>query len=179
MDSPPKAHTQPSIPLRVLGCVVLAALVTGCSRKGISYPQLINLVAQNECPQARLAATDMLVAFVTPEATRYVAYPGGETIALDSSTLFQLGSLTTAYLVPSLVEDIARAGLTLDSVALTGGQLIGRPWDITYADLLLHHTGLPIYGAAVGGEVVEQVEEKLTRIGRAPPPTERAFYFDH
>ena len=180
MTSPPSPRAHPSASRWALGCALLvAALLSGCARKGVSYPHLISLVAQNECPQARLGSTDMLVAFITPDGTRYVSYPGGETVVLDSSTLFQLGSLTTAYLVPSLLEDIARAGLTLDSVALTGGALIGEPWDITYADLLLHHTGLPIYDAAVGGEVVAQIEEKLTRIGRAPPPTEREFHFDH
>ena len=177
---PLSPRSQPSVPRRTLGCVVLSALLlAACARKGVSYPQLIALVAQNECPQARLAGTRMLVAFVTADTARYVAYPTGEDVALDSATLFQLGSLTTAYLVPSLVADVRRAGLTLDSVALRGGELIGQPWDITYADLLLHHAGLPVYEAAVGGGVVDQVEDKLTRIGRAAVPPTREFHFDH
>ena len=155
------------------------ASLCACGRTGISYSHLIGLVASNECPQARLHETTMLVAFLTPDTVRYVSYPSGEAAALDSATLFQLGSLTTAYLVPKLLDDLRRAGLTVDSVAMRGGELIGQPWPITYGDLLLHHTGLPVYESAGSVEVVQQVEEKLTRIGRTPPPAERDFHFDH
>ena len=156
-----------------------AAVLGACARKGVSYPQLINLVASNECPQARLTDTRMLVAFVTAGATRYVHYPSGEDAVLDSTTLFQLGTLTTAYLVPKLASDLDRLGLTLDSVAMTAGELVGQPWELTFGDLLLHHTGLPVFEAAPDADVIAQVEDKLTRIGRTPPPQERDFQFDH
>lgn len=175
-NTPPK----PKSPAGGLGFLLFAALLaSSCVRHGLSYRQLIGLVASKECPQARLAQSQMLVAFLSANTTRYVRYPEGARADLDSATLFQLGSLTTAYLVPKLMFDLERAGLTLDSVALSGGELLGRPWPITYGDLLLHHTGLPTYESPVGDDVVAQVEDKLTRIGRTPAPTERPFHFDH
>ena len=179
MTSPPSPTPQPGPLAGGLGFLLCALLLAGCGRKGVSYPQLISLVAGNECPQARLSQTRMLVAFVSPDTTRYVQYPPDPEAPFDSTTLFQLGTLTTAYLVPKLTGDLERAGLTLDSVAMTAGELIGRPWPLTYGDLLLHHTGLPVFDAVPDDDVVGQVEDKLTRIGRTPPPTERPFLFDH
>ena len=179
MNTPPPTRSKPRSLAGGLGFFILALTLGACVRKGLTYPQLIGLVAGNECPQARLADTRMLVAFIGPDTTRYVDYPSGDAAVLDSATLFQLGTLTTAYLVPKLTADIERVGLTLDSVALTAGELIGRPWSLTYGDLLLHHTGLPVFEAAPDEDVRAQVEEKLTRIGRTPPPKERPFQFDH
>lgn len=162
-----------------LGFVFLAVALSSCARRGISYPELINLVANNECPRAELGATEMLVAFVTRDTTRFVRYPPQSTQDLDSSTLFQLGSLTTAFLVPELVDDMATLGLTLDSVALYGGGLVGPPWSITYGDLLLHHTGLAPYDGLGSGNARSTIESKYEHIARTPKPTSREFRFDH
>ncbi len=121
----------------------------------------------------------MMVVFWTPDTLRYIAYPPGNPDGLDSNTLFQLGSLTTSFLVPQLVEGLTRQGLTIDSTALVAGRATGRPWDITFRDLLLHHSGIETFDDNTA-EVEDQLSQKLSKLDQQPDPgADRAFVFDH
>ncbi len=176
-----KSHIthQPRFLPRGLGLLFAALAVGSCARKGISYEELINLVAQNECPRSELGATPMMVVFWTADTLRYVAYPPANDDRLDSTTLFQLGSLTTSFLVPDLLESLERQKIGLDSTALVAGRSSGAPWTITFRDLLLHHSGIATYTDGTAG-VEDQLSQKLLQIDRQPDPgLERPFAFDH
>ena len=162
-----------------LGFAFVLLTLVGCARRGITYEELINIVAQNECPRSELGATPMMVVFWTPDTLRYVAYPPANADQLDSNTLFQLGTLTTSFLVPQLLDGLAARGLSLDSTALVAGRSTGSPWEITFKDLLLHHSGITVYNDN-STTVDDQLSQKLERIDRQPDPgTERPFAFDH
>ena len=162
-----------------LGIVLVACAGT---REGLSGPEVIDLIVRNECAAAQLRGTPMLVALVEPGDTTYIRYPRGlDAAMLDATTPVQLGAVTASFFVPSFLEQLYAAKLTLDSVAIPVRSADGRPMrEITFADLLLHRSDLPVVSLAAELSPLDQLLA-VDRLLREQDPTElRGRYrYDH
>ena len=184
-------HPSTSIPMVCLavavGIVHLAAC--GVPRARLSVPELVGKIARNECAGAGLARTPLLVALWTPTDTTYANYPAPEDRAaagdspppLTPATPVQIGALTTSFLVPRLLGELAALGLTLDSVAIPVRRADGTPLrDITFGQLLRHRADLPVYEPPPTGTALDHLLT-VDRLLREQDPSEvRGRYrFDH
>ena len=176
---------QPIRPRWCMGCLLFGLTLSACTRRGLTYVQLTNLIANNECAFAGVAASPMLIVIHDGARTSVVRYPDSATVYYADTSLFQLGSMTTLFFVPKFLQQLEEAGLTLDSVALVAGRRSGGSGrSVTYGDLLLHHSGLPNYSPdqSLAGQV--QLEALLEVVAieagaGASKTAEANFRFDH
>ncbi len=134
---------QPGWTFVLLGCSLVGLGQSGCSlgRRTVSNTELVSVVVRKDCARAGLRRSNLLVGWFDGADTNYVRYPDEASNPLDSSSLVQIGSATTAFYVPRFLAALDEAGMDSDSPALAC-----TDFEITYERLLLHHAGLPVSG---------------------------------
>jgi len=142
---------------------------------------VIERITENECAGAQLKETPMLIGMWSPGDTTWVEYPGPGRSQLQPTTAVQIGSLTTSYLVPQLLAELEDAGLSLESVAIPvvddEGQTIR---EITYRQLLLHHSDLPSYAAKADESELDQLlGMNRALVNQDPASIKHRYKFDH
>lgn len=123
----------------------LATLASACAGAGrVSHARLLDLLVGNDCAASGLEAAPLLVGIWRPGDTSWSTRAGGSTPAPAPGDAVQLGALTAAFLAEVVVDSLARSPAGLATVALTGPA--GAPaTEVTFADLLLHRSGIPAY----------------------------------
>lgn len=180
-------HAPPYVrPIRArawIGLCVAAVGLAACGRTlhDLSYAQVVERIATNECAGAGLAATPMLIALWSPGDTTWIDYPDATAARLTPDDPVQLGALTTAYLVPELLQRIGAAGLTLDDVAVPVKSERGETVrDITFRQLLLHRSDLPFVEPAVGASELDQLlAMNRALVAQSPTEVKERYRFDH
>jgi len=149
------------MPVVVIATVgILCFLIVGCSssKRGMSGAAVINQIIGNECAGSRLDGTNMLVTLWSPYDTTYISYPEGTDIDLKPETPVQIGGLTSSFLVPVLLNQLDKLNLTLDSTAIPVYSRDGvSVRDITFGQLLTHHSDLPIYTPKQEGDALDHL----------------------
>ena len=138
-------------------CVLLGA---SCQRTytHFAYTEVIERITRNECAGAQLRETPMLIGLWSLTDTTWVEYPGQSMSQLKPTTAVQLGNLTTSFLVPRILQEMADEEVTLDSTAIPVRSQDGRIIrNISYADLLLHRSDLPAFNPAPGQTELDQL----------------------
>lgn len=139
---------------------ILCFSLIGCAstKRGLSGAQVINQIIGNECAGSQLDGTNLLVTLWSPDKTSHIYYPDDIEIGLSPETDVQIGGLTSSFLVPILLVQLEQLGLTLDSTAIpvrTGSGVLVR--NISYGQLLMHHSDLPVYSPSNNGDVLSQL----------------------
>lgn len=139
---------------------VFCLLFSGCAttKRGMSGAEVINQITSNECVSSRLAETNMLITLWSPTKTTFIHYPEDSDSNLDATTPVQIGGLTASFVVPVMLNQLYSLGLTLDSTAIpvySTNATLRR--NITFGQLLLHHSDLPIYTPNGKGDALEHL----------------------
>jgi CubicO group peptidase (beta-lactamase class C family) len=106
------------------------------------------LLALIEKRNASRPGQGIVIGVIEPEGTRIVAGPvAAEGDAFDSTTLFEIGSITKVFTALILADMVAKGELALDTPAETllpaGHRMPEHGRKISLADLALHVSGLP------------------------------------
>ncbi len=145
--------------LGVFALLGLVLLFSACAktRYGLSDVEVVRRVASNECVMSDLKDAPLLLGLWDNGVVRYIQYPDS-TYGLTPATPVQIGSLTASFLVPRMLQRIESLGLTLDSAAIEvrndSGDYLRT---ITYKQLLLHSSDLPIYEPGPEGEALDHL----------------------
>lgn len=142
----------------VIGVFCLLATSCARTRTGMSGAQVVNQITSNECAGSRLAETNMLITLWTPDNTSFIHFPEGSDAGLDVETPVQIGGLTTSFVVPMMLTQLYSMGLSLDSTAIPVYAKDGSlRRNITFGQLLMHHSDLPIYTPGGQGSALKHL----------------------
>ena len=137
-----------------------ALLMAACanSRQVLQPEEVIQLVLRNECQDSGLDNSPMLLTLWSAEDTVYIPYRQPDSLQIEPGTPVQLGALTASFLVPGILERMENAGLTMESVAIPVRKPDGSfVRDITYGQLLQHHSDLPVFEPTPEGSLLDQL----------------------
>jgi len=162
---------------------ILCICLSGCAstKRGLSGAQVINQIIGNECAGSRLDGTTLLVTLWTPDKKSHIYYPEDAEIELRPETDVQIGGLTSSFFVPKVLVQLEQLGLSLDSTAIAVQSKAGHLMrNITYGQLLMHHSDLPVYAPRNEGEALSHLlilNDLLVR--QAPNELTGKFRFTH
>jgi len=130
----------------------------GTTKQGLTGTEVINQIIGNECAGSRLDGTNMLVTLWSPGDTSYINYPASVATDLKPETPVQIGGLTSSFLIPVMLDQLQRLNLTLDSTAIPVYHKNGTlRRSITFSQLLLHHSDLPVYSPNSEGDALQHL----------------------
>lgn len=141
---------EPSTAGAVLGSLVLTAslcLANGCiGSRQMSHGELVEIVKARDCAATGVRSQPMLIAAWRAGDITYVATGDTTRLELTPTTPVQIGGLTTAFVAAEALRLLDDRGIDLGSAATLPDL---PPWPDgdrpTFADLLLHRSGLPPY----------------------------------
>ena len=139
----------------------VAFLSASCAGAGrVSPDRLLELLVAKDCSASELSAAPLLLGIWRPGDTTWIARPGSATPAPGPEDAVQVGALTTAFLAEVILDSLASAPPGLSTVALQGASR-DPAIAVTFADLLLHRSGVPAYDPGppypTDGVVVERL----------------------